>query len=99
MGALGLGYVLNDQRSGYFPRRVANPMVKSGRLHLVPGAPVFPYPAYVVHHMSLEADILSAALEEMRRIAQAVDQSDPGRDILGQTQFAAPSSDTIDGTA
>ena len=83
LGALGLDYVLDNGRSGYFPRRVVKSMLDRGRLHLVPDAPVFPFPAYVVYDTSLEADLIAIALEELRKIALAVDSDLDGREILG----------------
>jgi len=83
LGALGLDFVLENGRSGYFPRRVAQSLLDRGRIHLVPGAPVFPFPAYVVYDTSLEADLLEIALEELRRVAMAVDGHLEDREILG----------------
>ncbi len=83
LGALGLEYVLENRRSGYFPRRVVKPMIDKGRIHLVPDAPVFPFPAYVVYDTGLEANVLAIALEELRKVALAVDSDLEGREILG----------------
>jgi hypothetical protein len=90
LGALGLDFVLENGRSGYFPRRVAQSLLDRGRVHLVPGAPVFPFPAYVVYDTSLEADLLEIALEELRRVAMAVDEHLEDREILGSEPTRAP---------
>jgi DNA-binding transcriptional LysR family regulator len=83
LGALGLPFVLDNGRAGFFPRRVVRSYVDRGRLHLVEGAPVFPYPAYVVYVVGLEEELLEIALEEMREIASAVDESSGDREVLG----------------
>jgi len=83
LGALALPYVLDNGRAGYFPKRVVRSFLDKGRLHLVQGAPVFPYPAYVVYDLSLEEELLEIALDEMRKIASTVDESSDNREILG----------------
>jgi hypothetical protein len=65
-------------------------LLDRGRIHLVPGAPVFPFPAYVVYDTSLEADLLEIALEELRRVAMAVDEHLEDREILGSEPTRAP---------
>ena len=83
LGSLALNYVLRNQRSGYFPMRVAKVHIDEGRLFLVPDAPVFPFPAYVIYHKDLEAELIAISLEEMRKIAGAVDERAARREILG----------------
>lgn len=74
LGAMGLNFVLATGRAGYFPTRVVKRHLDSGRLTLVQGAPVFPYPAYVVYHTETDAELLDAALAELHAVAQAVDE-------------------------
>ena len=73
IGALGLNFVLENGRSGYFPTRVVQRHLESGRLTLVPDAPAFPYPAYVVYHGEIDQDLLGRALSILRDIAADVD--------------------------
>lgn len=83
LGALGLPYVLDNGRAGYFPKRVVRSALDRGRAHPVQGAPVFPYPAYVVYDLNLEQELLEAALDELRKIASTVDEHSKDREVLG----------------
>lgn len=74
LGALGLNFVLEHGRSGYFPTRIVQRHLESGRLAVVPEAPVFPYPAYLVYHSETEPKLLDAALKELRKVAETVDE-------------------------
>lgn len=69
LGSLALSHVLNNGGSGYFPERVIRPYLASGQLVLVPEAPVFLQPAYVVYSVDGDASILKTALEGLRHVA------------------------------
>ena len=71
VGWLGLHYVLENGGSGFFPRRIVEPHLKAGRLHLIAGAPEFSMPAYAVHPLDRQDDHISSAIDIMRRIASA----------------------------
>jgi LysR family transcriptional regulator, flagellar master operon regulator len=71
LGPLGLDYIIQVGGTGYFRKRVAQPYLASGRLHLVPHAPEFPHPAYAVYPEGAENDDLEAALAGLRTVAQA----------------------------
>lgn len=73
IGALGLNFVLENGRSGYFPTRVVQRHLESGRLTLVPDAPAFPYPAYLVYQSETDTDLVGRALSILRDIAADVD--------------------------
>jgi DNA-binding transcriptional LysR family regulator len=68
-GPLGLEYLLAVGGSGYFRESVARPHLKAGRLHRVPGAPEFLYPAYAVYPENADAEVLVPALEGLRKVA------------------------------
>lgn len=71
LGALGLEYILQNGGSGYFPLRVAQPFIDSGKLFPVAGAPIMQRPAYVVYpEVSRRQDTLDLALNGLREIAQ-----------------------------
>lgn len=70
VGALAARYIINRQRAGYLPARVANEFVSQGKLHIVPEAPVFPYPAYAVHSPGKQPELIALALSLLRRISQ-----------------------------
>ena len=67
LGGLGLRFVANRGLAAYVPARVAAPDLAAGRLHLVPDAPVFPYPVWLVRHAALDGDVrdvMTAALRD-----------------------------------
>ncbi len=92
MGAIGLSYVLENGRSGYFPRRIVKPHLEAGRVCVVPNAPIFPFPAYVVYDTALEASLLGIALDELRKVARAVDMPSQDRELLGSATRARASA-------
>lgn len=69
LGSLGLKYVLENEASGYFPNRLIEPHLASGSLKLVPGAPKFDYPAYVVFPTEGDTKFLRPALDCLHDIA------------------------------
>ncbi len=71
LGPLGLDYVLSEGGSGYFRKRVVEPHVAAGRLHLVPGAPQFSYPVYVVYSSNVDDAVLVPALAGLRTVTAA----------------------------
>jgi DNA-binding transcriptional LysR family regulator len=77
LGPLGLDYIVQVGGTGYFRKRVAQPYLASGRLHLVPHAPEFPLPAYAVYPENARNDDLEAALAGLREVAQA-EEPQPG---------------------
>ncbi len=77
LGPLGLDYIVQVGGTGYFRKRVAQPYLASGRLHLVPHAPEFPLPAYAVYPENAGNDDLEAALAGLRAVAQA-EEPQPG---------------------
>jgi LysR family transcriptional regulator, flagellar master operon regulator len=69
IGWLGLEHVLESGGSGFFARRIVEPLLQARRLHLVAGAPAFSMPAYVVHPIDRQDDHLMSAVAIMHRIA------------------------------
>jgi DNA-binding transcriptional LysR family regulator len=70
LGPLALSYVLSEGGSGYFRFRAAQPYLESGELHLVPDAPRFSFPVYVVHSANVDADALKAAMSVLRSVSR-----------------------------
>ncbi|MDX1483189.1 MAG: LysR family transcriptional regulator [Alphaproteobacteria bacterium] len=70
LGVLGLGYLLENEATGYFPKRLAAPFVEEGRLRILLGAPVFTYPAYVVYSADAESETLKSAVTLLKRLAR-----------------------------
>ncbi len=70
LGALGLQHMLANGGFGYFPMRVVRPYLEAGTLHLVPDAPEFRRPAYMVFSATDEqADWLLTAVRGLRHVA------------------------------
>ncbi|WP_431271201.1 LysR family transcriptional regulator [Dankookia sp. P2] len=88
-GPLGLGYILAAGGSGYFRMGAVRPHLESGRLALVPGAPEFVYPAYVVHAETTDPEVVRLALEGLRHTA-AADQAEVPPDAMPGSGPALP---------
>jgi DNA-binding transcriptional LysR family regulator len=71
LGPLALAYILAAGGSGYFRMHVVEPLIASGQLRLVPGAPQFSYPIYVVTSADAEHTLLGPALAGLRSVATA----------------------------
>ena len=79
LGALGLQYILQNGGSGYFPRRMVDPLVAAGELHLVTRAPTARRPAYVVYTANpKDEEVLTLALDTLRDIAKDAGRLDGG---------------------
>lgn len=79
IGWLGLQAILQSGGSGYFPRRLVDSHLASGRLHLVPRAPDFRLPAYVVHPDEATPAV-AMAVASIREIALAASE-EPGQTV------------------
>jgi DNA-binding transcriptional LysR family regulator len=83
VGWLGLQHILVNGGSGYFPRRIVQPYLKTRRLHALAGAPEFSMPAYVVYPLDRNRDLFGNALEIMHGIASPRAKS--SRKIAGKS--------------
>jgi LysR family transcriptional regulator, flagellar master operon regulator len=68
LGPLALNYVLLEGGSGYFRKQAVRPHIKASRLHLVPGAPHFSYPVYIVCSANADEAALAPALAGLRAL-------------------------------
>lgn len=82
LGPLGLGYLLAVGGAGYFRQNVVRSHLKEGRLHRVPRAPEFLYPAYAVYAADADMTVLDPALAGLRQAAKGA---------VGRQQAARPS--------
>jgi len=71
LGPLAREYLLEAGGTGYFRQGVVRAHLRAGRLHRVPGAPEFLYPAYAVYAQGADAGVLAPALEGLRQVAGA----------------------------
>lgn len=69
LGPLGREYLLAAGGSGYFRLDVVRSHLQSGRLHRVPGAPEFLYPAYAVYAETADAKVVTPALVGLKHVA------------------------------
>jgi len=68
-GPLAAEYLLETGGSAYFRKGFARPWLESGQLRLVPGAPEFPYPAYMAHSAKLDQAVMTRLREGLRAAA------------------------------
>ncbi|WP_046866994.1 LysR family transcriptional regulator [Microvirga massiliensis] len=69
LGPLALDYIVQVGGAGYFRRRAVQPFLANGRLRLVPEAPAFMHPVYVVYPDGIGSDALNLAVEGLRELA------------------------------
>ena len=72
LGSLGVNYLLDNKASGYFPLRVARPLMTSGRLKQVKRAPRFVYPAYAVYPEERDEEAYAPILASLREVAAGI---------------------------
>jgi LysR family transcriptional regulator, flagellar master operon regulator len=70
MGSLGLDYLLANEASGYFPRRLVEPHVRRRRLRLPARARVFTYPVYMVYPEARDEEAYEPILDGLRQGAK-----------------------------
>ena len=69
IGWLGIQLTLANGGSCYLPARMAAPLIESGRLFRIEGAPEFTHPAYMVYPRESENPVLKQAIEGLRELA------------------------------
>ena len=69
MGALSARFILGRDFAAYLPARYAKRYIDSGRMHLVPGAPSYPYPAWSVWRDDLDEDLADVAQRTLAEVA------------------------------
>lgn len=70
LGTLGFQYIVENGGQGYFPRRLADPFIKSGRLRLHEQAPRFHLPIFLVYSTGLDRGMLDAAVRGLEAIIE-----------------------------
>lgn len=68
IGPLALNYILSTGGSGYFRMSVVAPHISAGQLRLVPDAPQFSYPVYVVYTGNTDDAVLGPALSGLHAV-------------------------------
>jgi DNA-binding transcriptional LysR family regulator len=69
LGALAAEYVVNRRAAAYLPARYVKKYLDSGQMHLVPGAPRFPYPVWAVWREDTDTEVRAVATEVLAAVA------------------------------
>ena len=72
VGWLGIQQILHSGGSGFFPLRMAEPLIKDGRFFAVPGSPIFSLPVYLVYPLERQEETMSTALRGLRKLGEAL---------------------------
>lgn len=81
LGAMVAEYIVNRRAAAYLPARYVKKYLDSGQLHLVPDAPTFPYPVWVVWREDLDPAVLDAARSVLRKVGDAAEEA--GEEVIG----------------
>ena len=73
LGAMVAEYIVNRQAAAYLPARYVKKYLDSGQLHLIPGAPSFPYPVWAVWREDLDPEVRAAATAVLRGVGDAAE--------------------------
>lgn len=76
IGWIALQHILEHGGAGYFPLRLVQPHLATGRLTRVADVPEFSQPAYLVYSAESREDFVETALDGIRRAAR--DSASPG---------------------
>ena len=76
LGALGAEYLIPRRAAAYMPARAVRRHLDAKRLHLVPDAPRFPYPAWAVLRDDLDEGLAAVARQTLEAVAEAAEAED-----------------------
>lgn len=71
LGALGAEYIRRRQLAAYLPARYVKRYLDAGQLHLVPGAPTFPYPVWAIWREDMNAELRKVASATLSDVVQS----------------------------
>lgn len=71
IGWLGVQLIISNGGSCFLPIRMAEPLMKTGKLFQVPGSPEFNLPAYMVFPRDSDSIVLEQVLTSLRALAAA----------------------------
>ena len=72
LGAMSADFIRNRGLAAYLPARYVKRYIDDGSLQLVPDAPRFPYPVWVVWREDLDADVRRAAADALSGVIKSV---------------------------
>jgi DNA-binding transcriptional LysR family regulator len=70
LGSMGIDYLLVNEASGYFPRRLVQHHVSRRRLRIPPRSRSFSSPVYMVYPESRDEEAFEPILQGLRRAAR-----------------------------
>ena len=73
LGAMAADYVVMRKAAAYLPARYIKRFLDEGRLHLVPDAPIFPYPVWSIWRDDLDPAIRTLAEQSLTAIRDQID--------------------------
>lgn len=73
IGALAADFIRRRRGAAYLPARYVKRYIDSGVLHLVPDAPAFPYPVWMVWRNDVHADVIKAGCDATRHVIGNLD--------------------------
>ncbi|MBM7066336.1 LysR family transcriptional regulator [Actibacterium sp. 188UL27-1] len=79
LGALSAEFIRRRPFAAYLPARSVKPMLDVGEVHLVPDAPIFPYPVWAVWRQDLPPDLKDVA---RKTLLEVVDQISRDQDAI-----------------
>ncbi len=98
LGAMAAEFIVTRHYAAYLPARYIKQYLEAGRLHLVPDAPRFPYPAYVVWRDDLDTDVADIARRTLGTVAGQA-QSAQEAVLAELEEISDPDADLILGEA
>lgn len=98
LGAMVAEYVINRRAAAYLPARYIKKYLDSGQLHLVPDAPRFPYPVWVVWRDDLDPDLRAVAMAALTQVTRNA-EAESDAVIAELARLSADSTVTVLGEA
>jgi len=98
-GALAAEFISRREFAAYLPARTVKRYIDSGELHLVAGAPTFPYPTWLVWRNDISPEIIAQVDAVLTEVATGIDhESDAIFDrlkSLNDGEFPEPLGDPV----
>ncbi|MBT0959329.1 LysR family transcriptional regulator [Alphaproteobacteria bacterium KMM 3653] len=82
LGTLTAQYVMSRGMAAYLPARFIKTHLDAGQLHIVPDAPRFAYPVWVVWRDDLDAEVAAMARKALSEAALSIDEDQS--DVMAQ---------------
>lgn len=73
IGAMAADFISRRRGAAYLPARYVKRYIEEGTLHLVPDAPAFPYPVWLVWRSDVRANVIAAGREAVQHVIGNLD--------------------------